>query len=85
MSIFSLSFGYADILKHLFTFQTLLILQKVSQQNQPGWWDGDQRTHPASAPGSESGDGQLRVAIPAVSNPHTQIPVCLYLGLLKIS
>lgn len=28
MSIFSLCSGHADILKHLFAFQTLLILQK---------------------------------------------------------
>ena len=28
--------------------------KRVSQQNRPGWWDGDQRTHP---PAFESGDG----------------------------
>lgn len=41
MSIFSLCFGHVDILKHLFTFQTLLILQKEchNRPNQAGGMD----------------------------------------------
>lgn len=38
MSIFSLCFGHVDILKHLFTFQAWLILQKEchNRTNQAG-------------------------------------------------
>lgn len=55
--------------------------KRVSQQNQPGWWDRDHRTHPEAAPAFESGDDGSESLSQQFPTPHIQIPVYIYLSL----